>query len=252
MTADDGPRRRRPRVRPLHGGGLVVGVVFAMLAMTPSLLPRDWLFQGLVSGISGAIGYGVGVLLAWLLRRSSRWRSLVARADAGVPPRARRWVVPALCLAGAAALLVMLAVAARWQRELTDAMGMPATTTSGWLRAAPVLVLVAAVLIAAARAVRLVSRAVARFLRRRLRLPGVVASVVGAVVVALAGSVEVGSVEAGTGGAGGTFDAAFGIHRGPLALEEAMDPAVTAVALTRTAAEVTGLVAALARRAARP
>ncbi|WP_213281641.1 alpha/beta hydrolase [Cellulomonas hominis] len=186
MTADEGPRRRRLRPRPLHGGGLVVGVVFAVLAMTPSLLPRDWLFQGLVSGISGAIGYGVGVLLAWLLRRSSRWRALVARVDARVPPQARRWVVPALCLAGAAALLIVLAVAARWQRELTDAMGMPATTTSGWLRAAPVLVLVAAVLIAVARGIRLVSRAVAGFLRRRLRLPGVVASVVGAVLVGLA------------------------------------------------------------------
>ncbi|WP_282946289.1 glycerate kinase family protein [Cellulomonas endometrii] len=66
----------------------------------------------------------------------------------------------------------------------------------------------------------------------------------GAVVVALAGSVEVGS--------GAPFDAVFGIHPGPLALEEAMDPAVTAAALTRTAAEVTALVAALARRAARP
>ena len=189
MTADGPPERepahRRLRIRPLHPGGLVVGVAFAMLAMTPSLLPRDWLFQGLVSGVSGAIGYGVGVALAWLLRRSATWRRFQAWVGARVPARVRRWVLPGLCVAGVAALLVMLSVAAGWQRELTAAMGMPPTTTSGWLRAAPVLVLVAAGFLVVARGIRAVSRMIARFLRRRLRLPGVVAGVVGAVVVAL-------------------------------------------------------------------
>lgn len=191
MTADAPPdpepgrSRPRHRPRPLHGGGVVAGVAFAMLAMTPSLLPRDWLFQGLVSGVSGAIGYGVGVVLAWLLRRSSTWRRWLAGLDARFPARLRPWVVPALCVAGVGALLLMLSVAAGWQRELTDAMGMPPTTTSGWLRAAPVLVLVAAALLAVARGIYWIGRVVARFLRRRLRLPGVVAGVVGAVLVAL-------------------------------------------------------------------
>jgi glycerate kinase len=66
----------------------------------------------------------------------------------------------------------------------------------------------------------------------------------GAVVVALAGSVEE--------GAGAAFDAAFGVHPGPLPLAQAMDPVVTAAGITRTSAEVTRLVAALARRAGRP
>jgi glycerate kinase len=66
----------------------------------------------------------------------------------------------------------------------------------------------------------------------------------GAVVVALAGSVEE--------GAGAPFDAAFGVHPGPLPLSEAMDPAVTAAGITRTSAEVARLVAALARRSGRP
>ncbi len=157
-----------------------------MLAMTPSLLPRDWLFQGLVSGVSGAIGYGVGVVVAWLLRRSSRWRGFQAAVGDRAPAGAQRWLVPGLCVAGAVALLVMLSVAAEWQRELTDAMGMPPTTTSGWLRAAPVLVLVAAVFLGIARGIRALSRLIAQFLRRRLRLPGVVAGAVGAVLVGLA------------------------------------------------------------------
>ena len=38
------------------------GALFFCLSLTPSLLPRDWLFQGLIGGINAAIGYGVGVV----------------------------------------------------------------------------------------------------------------------------------------------------------------------------------------------
>src|SRR6478752_4742665 len=53
-------------------------VVFACLSLTPSLLPRGGFIQGLVSGITAAIGYGLGVLVAWL------WRAYADR-DARVP-----------------------------------------------------------------------------------------------------------------------------------------------------------------------
>lgn len=55
-------RRTRPRfwTRP-HEGGVLLGLIFAMLAMTPSLIPRTWLFQGLVSGVTAALGYLVAV-----------------------------------------------------------------------------------------------------------------------------------------------------------------------------------------------
>lgn len=177
--------RRRIVLRAPHAGGLVVGVAFAMLAMTPSLLPRGWLFQGVVSGISAAIGYAVGVTAAWALRRWGRWRRVAAAVDARTPDRARPWVVPALCVAGVGAVLLMLAVGARWQRELAESMGAAPTTASGWLRAAPVLILLAVVLVLLARIVRALARAVARVLRRRLRLPRLVAAGVAAVLVGL-------------------------------------------------------------------
>src|ERR1700730_331887 len=46
--------------------GSAAGLVFLWLSMTPSLLPRGPLFQGLVSGAAGAIGYGIGVVAVWL------------------------------------------------------------------------------------------------------------------------------------------------------------------------------------------
>ena len=49
--------------------GLIVATVFFGWSLTPSLLPRDWLFEGLVSGINAAIGYGVGCLFEWVYRK---------------------------------------------------------------------------------------------------------------------------------------------------------------------------------------
>jgi len=50
--------------------GLALGANFLAASMTPSLMPRGWLFQGVVSGIVAAICYGLGVLTRFLWRRS--------------------------------------------------------------------------------------------------------------------------------------------------------------------------------------
>ena len=41
--------------------GLVFSILFFSASVTPSLLPRNFLFQGLLSGFALAAGYGVGV-----------------------------------------------------------------------------------------------------------------------------------------------------------------------------------------------
>ena len=46
--------------------GLVVGAVLFSLSLTPSLLPRDALVQGVLSGCVFAVGYGIGVFLQWV------------------------------------------------------------------------------------------------------------------------------------------------------------------------------------------
>ena len=45
------------------------GTLFFCLSLTPSLLPRDWLFQGLIGGMNAAIGYGIGVFAGKILHR---------------------------------------------------------------------------------------------------------------------------------------------------------------------------------------
>lgn len=46
--------------------GLVVGTVFFAVSLTPSLIPRTPVTQGVVSGFSLSVGYGIGVLALWL------------------------------------------------------------------------------------------------------------------------------------------------------------------------------------------
>src|ERR1700728_4870904 len=57
-----GPIKRPLWLRRYTCTGTAVGLVFL------SLLPRGPLFQGLVSGVSGAIGYALGVFAVWLVR----------------------------------------------------------------------------------------------------------------------------------------------------------------------------------------
>lgn len=53
----------------LNFGGLVVGTAFYCFALTPSLLPRPPLFAGFIAGLSFAVGYALGVVISWIVRR---------------------------------------------------------------------------------------------------------------------------------------------------------------------------------------
>ena len=58
---------RSPRLRgPLSFLGVIFGGLFYCASLTPSLIPRTSLVQGIESGFALAVGYGVGVLIAWI------------------------------------------------------------------------------------------------------------------------------------------------------------------------------------------
>ena len=155
----------------VDAAGLVIGTLLAMVAATPSLVPRTWLVQGLAGGLSGAAGYGVGVTLWWALTRTRRGCRLVDAVRALVPPGVRRVAWPVLLVAVAVALLVALGIGAAWQRELAALVGTEPPATPGYLRAAPVSVVVAAVPIGLVRLARHTDHVVARGLHRFAHLP---------------------------------------------------------------------------------
>lgn len=96
--------------------GTAVGLVFIWLSLTPSLLPRGPLFQGLVSGGAGAIGYGIGVFAVWLVR-------YMRSADSS--PKAPRWAWIALVAVGIVGQILMIVYFHVWQDQIRDFMGVP-------------------------------------------------------------------------------------------------------------------------------
>jgi hypothetical protein len=48
--------------------GLYFGALFCVATFWPSLLPRPWVFQGVLSGLVFALGYGTGTVGLWNCR----------------------------------------------------------------------------------------------------------------------------------------------------------------------------------------
>src|SRR6476659_8928548 len=92
--------------------GAWVAVAFACLSFTPSLVPRPGAFQGVVCGISAAIGYGLGVLGARV------WRDFADRPAR--PTRPRSW--RAVLIAGPIILFICYLLGQRWQGQIRDLM----------------------------------------------------------------------------------------------------------------------------------
>ncbi|MFF0814809.1 alpha/beta hydrolase [Rhodococcus sp. NPDC003318] len=163
--------------------GIAFGALFFCWSLTPSLLPRDWLFQGLIGGITAAIGYAFGCALGWAAHRY--WLSKLS----WWPPPVRMQMVAkiAIPVVSIAAALVMLVYSANWQRELAALMGAEGTTTTGYLRTLLLSMVVAALLISLWRVLRDLVRLIARYLNTWLRIPRSAAAPIGFVVVAFLG-----------------------------------------------------------------
>jgi uncharacterized membrane protein len=91
-------------------GALIAGC----LSFTPSLLPRGGIIQGVVFGITAAIGYGLGVLAA------SIWRAFADR-DARRP---RRWAWLTFFISAAVLYAVSFGLGQYWQYLIRQMMGV--------------------------------------------------------------------------------------------------------------------------------
>lgn len=118
--------------------GLLIGTALFAISLTPSLLPRTALFQGVLSGCSFAAGYGIGSSLQWL----------AVFLGLRMPPgRVSRAVTIAAAVASLALVLVALGYTSTWQNSVRAVMGMPPVESTDTLRIAAVAFPVALLLI---------------------------------------------------------------------------------------------------------
>ncbi len=101
--------------------GLLLGTLFFAVSLTPSLLPRTYVTQGILSGVAMACGYGLGVALAAL------WRWFELPVTQGP---VRLWLRVAAGAFCAIVVLVFLWRAAEWQNSIRTLMHLPPIETA--------------------------------------------------------------------------------------------------------------------------
>jgi uncharacterized membrane protein len=129
--------------------GLAVATLFAAASLTPSLLPRHFAVQGVLTGLALAVGYGVGALSVWL------WHWL------GVPEfpsRVQQAGRAITCVVVAIVAITFLWWSTQWQNSVRQLMEMPPVATAYPLRVAAIALVTGIVLILLARALNSVRR----------------------------------------------------------------------------------------------
>lgn len=143
--------------------GLTTGILFLCVSVTPSLLPRHYVVQGLLSGLSLAIGYGVGVGLLVIYRFLE-----LKEPKERVQQIGRRVIGGLLAITVLASFWRMTA----WQNSIRDLMQMPALESAYHLRVACIAVLFAVMLLAVSRLLlkfgQYLSTKLQRFVPRRI------------------------------------------------------------------------------------
>jgi uncharacterized membrane protein len=137
---------------------MVVGVLTFGMALTPSLLPRPWLFEGVIAGLGFALGYGLGNIGSWFLR---------ARMHVFEPSaQFKRWAWRGLAVLGSLTAIYFLLLGVGWQNEVRTLVG---EEDEGLVVAAQVLLVAiptAIVAILAGRGIRRFNRWIGRILAR--------------------------------------------------------------------------------------
>jgi uncharacterized membrane protein len=121
--------------------GVVVGAIFWWFSLVPTLMPRSWIVQAAISAICLGIGYALGTLGGWIVRRVRGDRpplttGLGERLRARMPERVPVWAV----IAAPAALLVIVGCLfwVRWQDQQRDLLAMDAVAPASTI---PMIVL---------------------------------------------------------------------------------------------------------------
>ncbi|HUO00280.1 MAG TPA: alpha/beta-hydrolase family protein [Bradyrhizobium sp.] len=155
-------------MQSLSGIGLVLGALFFAASLTPTLIPRSYLTQGVLAGACFAIGYGAGVL----------WRGLWHYLELPEPsPRTRSVTNALVAVACVIVVVVYLWRAMEWQNSIRAVMKMEPVDTAHPFKVCAIALITFFLLLALARLFRLVSHFLSEQIKRFI--PRKIANVLG-------------------------------------------------------------------------
>ena len=155
--------------------GLVVALLFYWISLTPSLIPRSWVFQGAITGISAVVGYGIGLLLHWTF--------VTAGVRIPWPTRTRRIAWWTLAAGTVVVVPTAVVLGVYWQDQVRELFGMPPAGAGHGIAVVLTALVVALLLLQLFRGLRWI----ARWLTDRIDrvVPKPVARLVSVLVVAV-------------------------------------------------------------------
>ena len=135
--------------RSLSTGGILLGTLFFAASLTPTLVPRTYLTQGVLSGACFAGGYGIGVAWQWL------WAYMELPEPRERILLALKIAVTAIC---AVVAIMFLSWTAGWQNSIRQLMQLEPVTSAHPLEVCLIAIVTFLVLIALARLFKRISR----------------------------------------------------------------------------------------------
>ncbi|MFT0851384.1 alpha/beta-hydrolase family protein [Achromobacter sp. F4_2707] len=157
----------------LSGVGLLLGTLFFAASLTPTLVPRTYVLQGLLAGISFATGYGLGVMWRWL------WAYMELPEPGAHMRRSVNMAVFGSCMVVAGLFLWQ---AADWQNSIRVLMEMEPVDSAHPLKVCILAIATFVVLLGLARLFGRVADAVSQ--RSHRYVPRRLANVLGLAVAA--------------------------------------------------------------------
>ena len=159
--------------------GMLLGTLFFAASLTPSLVPRPFLIQGVLSGACFAIGYGIGVFLFWL------WNYLQLPKLKGRISHAIKFAAMAVTIITA---MVFLWHAADGQNSIRSLMGLEQVESAHPFKTGLIALITFVILIALARLFQLIYRSSSRWLDRYIppRLSRFTGFLIAAVIFSMA------------------------------------------------------------------
>ncbi|PSJ61473.1 alpha/beta hydrolase [Pseudaminobacter soli (ex Li et al. 2025)] len=137
--------------------GLLMGTLFFAASLTPSLLPRTFITQGVLSGVSMAAGYGVGLLCLLL------WNYMELPQ---LQPRTGRTIKIAAAVVCAGIVLLFLWRTTEWQNSIRTLMQLEPVDSANPSKLGLIGLVTFIVLIALARLFQWIYRRAATFTNR--------------------------------------------------------------------------------------
>lgn len=141
----------------LNFAGFTMGCFFFCVSLTPSLLPRPWLYQGLIGGIAFILGYGVGLFASWLGRR-------IFRREPGAKVKDVAWLIVAVT--APVAIGTYLVKSFGWQNNIRQLIGEQPNDARNYWGVLAVSFLLGTLLLLAARSLRWCDRFIRRYTDR--------------------------------------------------------------------------------------